>query len=355
MGEHTVQPLFPSRILMHRIMLCTILVSTLIGYVFFVVMIELPQRFQVVNGKTPEQAGICLLAVSGASALGSGIGVAASSRRNLTFWTMNAGSALVLLGTGLLYTINASKAVAAKIFVFEVVVGFGLGIIASASTIVIKIEAEVEDAASAQGLTSQGRLTGGNLGLAISTILLNYHITTDLGGEVSPEVLDKLRHSLLALSEATPAQQEDVRTIFAEAFRKNMLSCTCIAALALVIGLFSYQKNPPNLVQMPREGSSPSRKTPTSQLEIWRPGGNTVAVNHRDVEAQPTLTPHFFWSEHPTTPIFADQFVHTYDSPSPSDHWNGTNMLTALPRIRRMHTCDFPRYKKKELQPLTNP
>lgn len=45
-------------------------VSLLIGYVFFTIMIQLPERFQIVNGKNPEKAGICLLAVSGASAFG---------------------------------------------------------------------------------------------------------------------------------------------------------------------------------------------------------------------------------------------------------------------------------------------
>lgn len=45
-------------------------VSTLVGYIFYTLLVELPERFQIVNGKTPQGAGISLLPVSGASALG---------------------------------------------------------------------------------------------------------------------------------------------------------------------------------------------------------------------------------------------------------------------------------------------
>lgn len=44
--------------------------STLVGYVFYTVLVELPERFQVVNGTSSQQAGIYLLAMSGASAVG---------------------------------------------------------------------------------------------------------------------------------------------------------------------------------------------------------------------------------------------------------------------------------------------
>ncbi|KAI5307057.1 hypothetical protein KEM56_005235 [Ascosphaera pollenicola] len=311
-------------------------VSLLIGYVFFVIMIQLPERFQIVNGKNPEQAGIYLLAVSGASAFGSIIGVAVSSKKNLSFWTMNVGSAFVLLGTGLLFTMDGSKNVAVKTFGFEVIVGFGLGIIASATTIIIKIEAKVEDAAAAQGLTSQGRLIGGNAGLAVSTIVLNQRITTNLGGEVSPDMLDKLRHSLLTLSEATPAQQAAVQKIFADSFRINMLCCMCIAALAFCVGLLSYQKHPPALVQLVTDGSPAIKGTLAPRQDAFSPGYSTIATS-LDVEAQSNmfLSPRSFWSELPSTPIFADQFVYTYRRPAElDDYWNDPNLLTALPLPR---------------------
>jgi hypothetical protein len=40
----------------------------LVGYIFYTVLIAFPERFQVVNRRTAEMAGIDLLPVSGAAA-----------------------------------------------------------------------------------------------------------------------------------------------------------------------------------------------------------------------------------------------------------------------------------------------
>lgn len=63
---------------------------------------------------------------------------------------MNLGSVFVLIGTGLLCTISNSEKIEAKVFGFEVLIGFGLGTIVSATTLVIKIEAKLEDAGKSQ-------------------------------------------------------------------------------------------------------------------------------------------------------------------------------------------------------------
>lgn len=63
-------PLFPLSLIKHRVLLLNFLITTLVGYVFYSVLIQLPQRLQIVNGKNSQSAGIALLPLSGASALG---------------------------------------------------------------------------------------------------------------------------------------------------------------------------------------------------------------------------------------------------------------------------------------------
>ena len=58
---------------------------------------------------------------------------------------VNAGSGLVLLGTGLLYTVGFNESIAHKIFGFEVLVGFGFGLVFSSTVVIIKLHAEKED------------------------------------------------------------------------------------------------------------------------------------------------------------------------------------------------------------------
>lgn len=182
---------------------------------------------------------------------------------------------------------------------------------------------------------------GGNVGLAVSTILLNQRITSHLSGEVSPQMLDKLRHSLLALSEANPTEQEQVRQIFSDSFRMSMFSCMCIAGAALLIGLLSFQTNPPDLVQLATDGdpmtqeTSKDKRMSTIRCESWYSVDSTrETILDPEGQTRTPSRPRSFWAELPLTPFFADQYVHTYSNQAPPDYWNDPNLLTALPQAR---------------------
>lgn len=72
-----------------------------------------------------------------------------SSKRNRTFYTLAAGNAFVLLGTGLLYTVGFNKKIPNSLYGYEVLVGFGFGLLFSSATVVIKIHASAKDAGMA--------------------------------------------------------------------------------------------------------------------------------------------------------------------------------------------------------------
>ncbi|PWY68668.1 MFS general substrate transporter [Aspergillus heteromorphus CBS 117.55] len=242
--QRSVAPLFPARILGHRAMLMTILASVLNGYVFYTVLIELPERFQIVNGKTPQTAGIYLLAMSGASAIGSGLGGFLARRTWSGFFTLNAGCGFVLLGAGLLYTVGFSHFVPGRLFGYEVLIGFGFGIIFSSSVMIVKMHARPEDSAPAQGLVAQSRVLGGNIGLAIATVILNQHLVSDLQGILSDSQLNDLRHSLTAIRSLDPHDVEAVRASFADAFHSQMEVSMFVAAAALLAALCTWKRYP---------------------------------------------------------------------------------------------------------------
>ena len=62
-------------------------------------------RVAAINGSSPLHAGLSLLPLAAATGLGSFVGGAISSARNLTSPTLIAGSSLQLLALGLLTTI----------------------------------------------------------------------------------------------------------------------------------------------------------------------------------------------------------------------------------------------------------
>ncbi|KAI5288131.1 hypothetical protein KEM54_005452 [Ascosphaera aggregata] len=239
-----ISPLFPAHIAISRVMVSTIMVSGLVGYTFYTILVELPERFQLVNGKSAEMSGIYLLAVSGASALGCGIGPSLSMKRNNTVPTVTAGCSILLVGLGLMYTIDGSQNIAPRLYGFEVIVGLGLGLVISTTTVMIKLSASIEDAAAAQGLMSQSRLFGGNFGLAIATVVLNKHLEHDLKGTVPDDEITLVRHSLLAVENMNPFQQLAVRNSFVSSFRTDIMICMVVTGVAMLFCVLTWERHP---------------------------------------------------------------------------------------------------------------
>src|SRR5208282_3538863 len=95
----------------------------------------LPERFQIVNGASSLMAGLYLLPLLGASAIGSYLGGAISSKRNYTSYTLIASSLLQMAGCGLLSTIGDAVNIMPRQYVFEIVLGLGIGMSLSTATI----------------------------------------------------------------------------------------------------------------------------------------------------------------------------------------------------------------------------
>jgi hypothetical protein len=97
---------------------------------------------------------------------------------------------------------------------------------------------------------SQGRLLGGNIGLAIATIVLNQQLISDLSGIVPSDELDNLRHSLLAMSSLTAQQAEVVRQAFADAFKTQVVINIGVAGAAFVFAMCTWERHPTTFAQV---------------------------------------------------------------------------------------------------------
>ncbi|MCJ1476256.1 hypothetical protein MMC13_004922 [Lambiella insularis] len=252
-ADRGIAPLFPARVVLNRVIVVAITVSTLTGYILYSVIIELPERLQIVSGKTPQSAGIALLPLLGASAVSSGIGgYLSSGRGNRSFCTLTGASAFTLLG---------SASIPPSLYGYEVLLGLGLGGALVSTIVTVKLSARLEDAgtplsfpplsppsfptpptltqppASAQGLLSQSRLLGGNIGLALATFILSAHLTADLADILTPQQISALLASLNALQSFTPVEVAAVAASFARASRTQLLACVGVAAAGLLLGV----------------------------------------------------------------------------------------------------------------------
>ncbi|KAK5173007.1 uncharacterized protein LTR77_003129 [Saxophila tyrrhenica] len=248
-----LKPIFPIRVAGKRVMFSAILrsVTVLNGFLWYLIVLTLPDRFQLIAGDNPTIAGVRLLPMVVSAAVGTFLAGGLSRRCNLTAYTTIVASAIQLLGYGLMTTLGASdsKNIMAKTYVFEVLLGLGFGMSIASTTIltVLRFLAQPEHTAVMQGCISQMRSLGGSIGLSISTIIFNHYLRTssDLGLLLDQSELEALHRSPLVLETMDPYQQDAVVDVYAQAFRAQMRVATCVAAAAFVLSFGCLERDPP--------------------------------------------------------------------------------------------------------------
>jgi hypothetical protein len=126
--------------------------SLLTGFSFFIVIINLPLQFQVVNGDTPIMAGVHLIPLLLAAALGaletsfvdekclqnvgSALGGVLFSKKNLTSYCLIISAFLMLLGCGLLSTMPSSQFISPSQYSYQFILGLGIGLSFSSLTFI---------------------------------------------------------------------------------------------------------------------------------------------------------------------------------------------------------------------------
>nr|POE88313.1 efflux pump fus6 [Quercus suber] len=243
-GKSNREGIFPLSVVVRGKMAVVIITTFLTGFSFILVLIYLPERFQVVQLKSPVRAGISMLPMLCCTAIGSALGGLASSKKNLTFWTLTIGNAFVLLGCGLFTTVQISFEIPAHEYAYEVFFGLGVGMTFSTATVMCVLEARHQDLAVAQGLVNQARVLGGAIGLSIATIIFNSLATSQLAGVLTPDELSQLLKSPQTAYQFPLDKQIAVREVFGHSFNKQLRVCMYIAAVSFVVSLLGFSRHP---------------------------------------------------------------------------------------------------------------
>jgi hypothetical protein len=118
--------------------------------------------------------------------------------------------------------------------------------------------------AAAQGALAQVRVLGGIIGLNIATTLFNRRTATTLSSSLTPEQLNALYNSPLAVLSFAPAQQEFVQATYASFFSLQMKVLMYISLVAVAVSLFSWERRPPDV----RKGMQAHRGGPDLEPNI---------------------------------------------------------------------------------------
>ena len=101
--------------------------------------------------------------------------------------------------------------------------------------------------AVAQGTVAQSRIFGGAIGIALSTIIMNNHLQSTLGGIVSPSVLNALFISPFTIKQYSLETEVIFRESYIEAFSEDLRVAIYVSIAAFVVSLCAQQKHPPTV------------------------------------------------------------------------------------------------------------
>ncbi|KAJ5183534.1 hypothetical protein N7492_001150 [Penicillium capsulatum] len=197
-----------------------------------------PLRAEAVDDKSPLLAGIMLLPMLGATAVGSILAGVVSKTKNYLFETMLVGACLVTLGVGLLTMVHGAGD-GAKGLDFTVFAGFGFGLTVASATMLTSFEIPIIDYAPAQGTIAQLRILGGSLGISTSTIFLNAKSRDQLSGLLTPDQQSTLGQGRTPLS---LAQRSAVHRAFSDAFHNDVVAAAAVSGAAILVVFGVYRR-----------------------------------------------------------------------------------------------------------------
>ncbi|KAK6852583.1 hypothetical protein PG995_011134 [Apiospora arundinis] len=237
---------FPMRLMRQRGYIATTLNTACLGFAFILLVYAFPLRLQVVNGESALRAGVMLLPLLGAGAVGSMVAGKVNSERDLICETLVISSSLVMLGCGLLSTLSDTAHVEGKALGFLVFVGLGFGMSAASATMLGSMRAGIRDEAPAQGILAQVRILGGSMGIAASSAILGRHLI-DI---VDPGKLASIEHH----REEFPVEQLlAIRRAYSDAFNEDMRVCTIVSAVGLVLACAVWTRGRQSMAEMRKQ------------------------------------------------------------------------------------------------------
>lgn len=239
-----IKPIFSLKSSLVRPIGPAIALSFMSGFPFFIVMINLPIRFQILNGNSPTMAGVHLMPLLALSATGSCIGGLFSVSKNRTYYTLVFAFVLMCLGTGLLSTIPNSRVISHLQYLYQAILGLGIGLSLSSITVMTGLASNYESIASVNGAVNQARVLGGSIGLSVANIILNNEISNKLTGILTPMELTDLQQSLNTAIKLAPSKQLEVVRVYASSFNSQMRICLYLSIFGFFVSHLTYKRVP---------------------------------------------------------------------------------------------------------------
>lgn len=207
------------------------------GWSYIALVVDIPERLQIVNGDTSLVAGLHLLPLLGATAFGSFAAGIINKKNNLTAYTTIAGCGFQCLGLGLIYGTTSGTTSIALFLGYTTIYGLGVGLVFAGVTMMTTVEARNIDLAVAQGAVAQARVLGGCIGLTVGTLVFNRLVQEELSTTLDNPQLEAIHRSPMAIFSMPEDLQPVVTRVYIAAFTWQMLGLLIISVIGLLTSL----------------------------------------------------------------------------------------------------------------------
>jgi MFS family permease len=206
----------------------------LLGMPFYVVFVQLPQRFQNVNFTTAERAGVLLLPTALVTAVGAMAAGLAIKKIHAEYILVGA-SALVCISTGLLGSLPTSSALSPSTYGYQVLAGLSLGAASPPYYMLLGTSISERDISVGTGALNMMRTLGGCVAVAICSAVHQEFLGNKLPLFLSPREIAAIGSLGSSMAHLPPATQERVGTVFGGSYNRQFLVMLAFTALNLVV------------------------------------------------------------------------------------------------------------------------
>lgn len=247
---------------------------------FYVVFVQLPQRFQIVNFTTAERAGILLLPCTLVSPIGAMI-VGLAAKKVATEYILIVSAAIVCIGIGLMGSLPSHSHLWPGIYGYEVIVGLGLGLANPPYFMLLATSIAEKDISVGTGALNMMRTLGGCVAVAICTAVHREYTSDRLADHLSPEQVAAVQTSSSALTHMPAEVKDEIASIFGASYNRQFLILLAFAGFNLIVTV---------VLALVRKrlgvfGSMAERK---EDNEFSRGGGKTAAEEVSRIVEKPT-------------------------------------------------------------------
>ena len=243
---------------------------------FYVIFVQLPQRFQSVNFTSAERAGILLLPTSLLTPVGA-MAAGLVTKKIPIEYLLIASAAFVCTGVGLLSSLPTYSHLWPGTYGYEVVTGIGLGLASPPYFMLVATSIAERDMAVGTGALNMVRTLGGCVAIAICSAIHRDFLSDRLSTFLSTAQIEAVQKSSGYIAQLPEETRNRIGEIFGRSYNRQFQIMLAFTGLNLIttIALVVVRK------RMGIFGTMPVRKEENEFTQTAEPKQNDVEENEK--------------------------------------------------------------------------